>query len=226
MNYVNTNKINNFIYMYNIQNTQENFKKLENVIEKKDFTIYKQILYMVDNCRIVEEDSSGITVETDLIEHRKLLEDLTNKFFNKKLEVENSKKKIGHGYIVGNVFKQSRFTMAWSKKKVKILRKVNTSYIFTCNAWSYCKCDQFQGCRLTPRIKLGNRDRSYCLVCRIWVDYHSDKIENLKRIADITNNYVELKNDTQLCVGFDTLCENFWLYHYKTGWRDGFGICR
>ena len=35
MNYVNTNKINNFIYMYNIQNTQENFKKLENVIEKK-----------------------------------------------------------------------------------------------------------------------------------------------------------------------------------------------
>ena len=80
--------------MYNIQNTQENFKKLENVIEKKDFTIYKQILYMVDNCRIVEEDSSGITVETDLIEHRKLLEDLTNKFFNKKLEVENSKKKL------------------------------------------------------------------------------------------------------------------------------------
>ena len=116
--------------------------------------------------------------------------------------------------------------MAWSKKKVKILRKVNTSYIFTCNAWSYCKCDQFQGCRLTPRIKLGNRDRSYCLVCRIWVDYHSDKIENLKRIADITNNYVELKNDIQLCVGFDTLYENFWLYHYKTGWRDGFGICR
>ena len=44
---------------------------------------------MVDNCRIVEEDSSGITVETDLIEHRKLLEDLTNKIYNKKLEVEN-----------------------------------------------------------------------------------------------------------------------------------------
>ena len=71
--------------MYNIQNTKENFKKLEDVIEKRDFTIYKQILYMVDNCRIVEEDSTGITVEIDLIEHKKLLKDLTNKFFSKKL---------------------------------------------------------------------------------------------------------------------------------------------
>ena len=58
--------------MYNIQNTEDNFKKLEHVIEKRDFTIYKQILYMVDNCRIVEEDSSGITVEIDLFEHSKL----------------------------------------------------------------------------------------------------------------------------------------------------------
>ena len=66
--------------MYNIQNTKENFKKLEHVIEKRDFTIYKQILYVVDNCRTVEEDSSGITMEIDLFEHRKLLEDLTNIF--------------------------------------------------------------------------------------------------------------------------------------------------
>ena len=58
--------------MYNIQNTEDNFKKLEHVIEKRDFTIYKQILYVVDNCRIVEEDSSGITVEIDLFEHSKL----------------------------------------------------------------------------------------------------------------------------------------------------------
>ena len=72
MNYVNTNRIKNFIYMYNIQNTEDNFKKLEHVIEKRDFTIYKQILYMVDNCRIVEEDSSGITMEIDLFEHSKL----------------------------------------------------------------------------------------------------------------------------------------------------------
>ena len=86
INYVNRNRINNFIYLYNIQNTEENVKKLEDVIEKRDFTIYKQILYMLDNCRIVEEYSTVITVEIDLIEHKKLLEDfITNKFFSKKL---------------------------------------------------------------------------------------------------------------------------------------------
>ena len=104
MNYINTNKINNFIYMYNIQNFEENFKKLEHVIEKGDFTVYKQILCVVDNCRIVEEDSSGITVEIDLFEHRKLLEDLTNTFFTKKLGNREFEKKIGSGYFVGNVF--------------------------------------------------------------------------------------------------------------------------
>ena len=59
---------------------------------------------MVDNCRIVEEDVSGITVEIDLFEHRNLLEDLTNKFFHKKLGNRKFEKKIGHGCFVGNVF--------------------------------------------------------------------------------------------------------------------------
>ena len=104
MNYVNTNRINNFVYMYNIENTEENFKKLERVIGKRDFTVYKQIFYMIDNCQIVEEDSSGIIVEIDLFEHRKLLEDLANKFFHKKLGNRKFENKIGHGYFVGNVF--------------------------------------------------------------------------------------------------------------------------
>ena len=82
MNYVNKNRINNFIYMYNIQNTEEKFQKLEHIFTR-DFTIYKEILYMVNNCKIMEEDSLGITVEFDLFEHKKGLEDLTNKFFIK-----------------------------------------------------------------------------------------------------------------------------------------------
>ena len=59
---------------------------------------------MVDNCKIVEEDQSGITAEIDLSERRKLLEDLTNKFFHKKLRNRKFEKKIGHGYFVGIVF--------------------------------------------------------------------------------------------------------------------------
>ena len=84
MNHVNTNRINNFLYMYSIENTEENFKKLREVIEERNFFIYCKILYMINNCRIIEEDSTGITIEIDLLEHHKLLEDLTNNFFAKK----------------------------------------------------------------------------------------------------------------------------------------------
>ena len=69
MNYVNTNRINNFIYMYSIPNNEENFNKLKHVVEERGFIIYKKNLYMIDNCRVVEEDPYGITVEIDLFEH-------------------------------------------------------------------------------------------------------------------------------------------------------------
>ena len=106
-----------------------------------------------------------------------------------------------------------------SKKKVKKLKHLlvkgiyykllNTSYIFTYNAWIYCKCYQFQGCR--PE----DCERSYCFICRVRVSYHSGRIENLKKITDI-NKYVEIKNDIQLCVDLDPLCENIWFYHYNS----------
>ena len=98
MNYVNTNRISNFFYMYIIKNTEENFKKLEEVIEERKFIIYRKILYMIDNCRIIEEDSSGIIIEIDSLEHRKLLEDLTNSFFTKKISTRKVEKKIGHAF--------------------------------------------------------------------------------------------------------------------------------
>ena len=117
MNYVNTNRINDFIYMYNIENTEDNFKKLEHAIEKRDFTIYKQIFYMVGNCRIVVEDSSGITVEIDLFEHRKLLEDLINKFFTKKLGNRKFEKKVSSGYFVVNAFLTIKIYNGFSLQK-------------------------------------------------------------------------------------------------------------
>ena len=66
---------------------------MEHVIEKRDFTVYKQILYMTDNRKIIEEDSMGIIIEIDLSEHRTLLEDLRNKSFSKKLGTRKYKKK-------------------------------------------------------------------------------------------------------------------------------------
>ena len=49
--------------MYSIKNTEENFKKLEEVIEERKFIIYRKVLYMTENCRIIEEDSTGIIIE-------------------------------------------------------------------------------------------------------------------------------------------------------------------
>ena len=74
------------------------------MITQRKFYIYRKILYIIDNCRIVEEDSTGITVEICLNKHRELLEDLTNSFFTKKNSAIKVEEKIGHAYFVGNPF--------------------------------------------------------------------------------------------------------------------------
>ena len=90
MNNVNRNKVHNHIYLCNIQDNVEKFLKIAEVVSKREYAVYRQILYIIDNCRIVEEDSSSITVKIDLTEQRKLLEDITKKFFKKKIGYEKS----------------------------------------------------------------------------------------------------------------------------------------
>ena len=103
MNHVNTNRINNYIYRYRIKDTKENFNKIGEVITQREFYVYRKILYMIDNCRIIEEDSTGITVEICLEEHRELLEDLTRSFYQK-INTRRVEEKIRHAYFVGNPF--------------------------------------------------------------------------------------------------------------------------
>ena len=90
--------------MYGIQETEENFKKLEEMIENREFIIYQKLLYIIDNCWIAEEDWSGITLEIDISEQRKLLDDLVNKFFTKKISTRKVEKKVGSAYFIGNPF--------------------------------------------------------------------------------------------------------------------------
>ena len=64
-------------------------------------------MYIIDNCRVVQEDSGIITVEIELLEHNHLLEDITRKFFTKKISTRKFEKKNNnnnHAYIVGNLF--------------------------------------------------------------------------------------------------------------------------
>ena len=63
------------------------------MIEERNFIIYRKILYVINNFRIIEENSTGIAIEIDLLEHRKLLEDLTNNFFTKKISTRKVEKK-------------------------------------------------------------------------------------------------------------------------------------
>ena len=106
-------------------------------------------------------------------------------------------------------------------KKVKKLKHLlvkrvyykllNTSYTFTLNAWNYCRCDQFQGCRFKLRNSLESSERYYCYICNVGVTYHSDRIEKLIKIADIINNTLEMKKDIQLCIDLDPSCQKFWM---------------
>ena len=94
MEHVDRNRIHNYIYKYGIQDTEENFNKIGEVIKQRKFFIFRKILYIVDNCRIIEEDSTGITIEIDLVEHQTLLKDLTNSFFTKKISTRKVEKKL------------------------------------------------------------------------------------------------------------------------------------
>ena len=90
--------------MYGIQETEENFKNLKEMIENREFVIYQKLLYIIDNCWIAEEDWSGITLEIDILEQRKLLDDLANKFFTKKISTRKVQKKVGCTYFIGKPF--------------------------------------------------------------------------------------------------------------------------
>ena len=95
--------INNYRARYDLK-SEENFEKIEKVIENKEYYVYKEILKLVDSCRIVTTGPKGVIIETDAKENHHLLEDITHKFFTTRLGQRRAEKKVGHGYITGNLF--------------------------------------------------------------------------------------------------------------------------
>ena len=80
---VQKNQISNIMYQYGIENNAENFNKLAMVINQKEYYIYKEIFTLLENCRIVTENSYSITIEICSEEYRHLLEDISKKCFIK-----------------------------------------------------------------------------------------------------------------------------------------------
>ena len=93
-------------------------------------------------------------------------------------------------------------------------RLLNTSCIFTYNGWRYCRCYQFQGCKLKPENDLLG-EKNYCYVYRVGINYNAVQIEKLIKIVDVTYNFCEIKKDILLCIDFDSKCDKFWMYHYR-----------
>ena len=58
-------------------------------------------------------------------------------------------------------------------------------------------------------------DWNYCYACRVKVTYDREKISNLRKIAPVHYNFIEIKKDIQLCIDYDPSCKDFWMYHYR-----------
>ena len=112
----------------------------------------------------------------------------------------------------------NRDRFPWDKqRKLKYLafpsvyyRLLNTSYVFRYNSILYCRCDEFQGCRTKP-INGMITNRNYFYVSRVKVTYDEEKIINLRRIASVHYNFIEIKKDIQLCIDYDPSCKDFWM---------------
>ena len=59
---------------------------------------------MTDTCRIIKSESKLIIIEIDIENNCELIDDLSKKKFMKKINQRGAEKKIGGGYVSGNLF--------------------------------------------------------------------------------------------------------------------------
>ena len=91
MDHVTKNRIHNYMYCYG----SDSFNQLAEVIYQKEYFIYRKILLILENYRIINENLLSITAKIESEEYRDLLEDITNKYFTKIIDgKKNEKPKI------------------------------------------------------------------------------------------------------------------------------------
>ena len=66
--------------------------------------IYEEIFKLMETCRIIELKSRSVKIEIDAENNDKLLDDISKNYFIKKISQRRIEKKIGHGYLLGNLF--------------------------------------------------------------------------------------------------------------------------
>ena len=83
MDDVQKNRISNIMYRYGIEKNTENFNKLAVIITQNEHVMYKEIFTLLEDCRIVTENSHSLTIEICAEEYNHLLEDISKKRFIK-----------------------------------------------------------------------------------------------------------------------------------------------
>ena len=71
--------------------------------KKKKYLIYEDIFKLIETCTIIESKSRSIIIEVDA-ENNDKLDDISKKYFMKKISQRRIEKKISHGYVLGNIF--------------------------------------------------------------------------------------------------------------------------
>ena len=160
---------------------------------------------LIENCRIIEKSNKGIIIEIDSEENNDLLIDLTNKFFITRFSQRRVENKVGHGYVIGNLFTTLMIhhgcKMEFERvKKLQFLsaryvfyRLLNFSNHFKYNYWYYCSYKKFYGCEFP------NGEEFYCFICQIHIKYgNPDKIEKMRKLSETINLYLRSKNALNL----------------------------
>ena len=74
--------------------------------------------------------------------------------------------------------------------------------IFTYASWRYCEFDKFSGYRRKPRQRRLAAERNYYFICKTRITFNIDRIYKVNKIQDIINNFLDLKEQLQLCIDF------------------------
>ena len=85
------NLIYNYLSRYNFV-SEKDYKKLEKLLKKKEYFIYKEIFELLESCRIVESTLDRIIIEIDAEQNNHLLDDIAKKNFITRLSQRTAEK--------------------------------------------------------------------------------------------------------------------------------------
>ena len=63
-----------------------------------------EIFKLIETCRIIESRTRSIMIKIDAENNKKLLDDISKKYFIKKISPRRIEEKIVQGYVLGDLF--------------------------------------------------------------------------------------------------------------------------